>query len=336
MTENIQAMRILILSDESLVPLLNKHLAGLNPVPLRPRNLADALEQTKMADLAIVTYHFSEGGLQTCRRLNEADELLPVVVLSNSHSSADMQACFRAGAFDYLTMPPERQTFYDSMVAAYEKRKAQLARVEAMRGMPGRIAGLEGRLQEINEGLLELVLWQLKMKSARLEAHSLFLRRWSDRFLTFLKKDEETLQVFRQAATVHDLGYILLKDEVLPRGPVSAQEMFLWKRHPVEARHHIKKLIHDERVLELVEHHHEMFDGSGFPDGLTGKRLSEPVKLFSFLNGFAAKACPVGGTGEDNIEDAVLDVMNNAGRLYDPDIVNAFARFVSEVDVSKI
>lgn len=334
--ETPHSVRILLLSDESILPVLTRHLEGMKPVFVRPRTVDDACQRTSLIDMAILTYHYSEGGLAVCRRLFEADNHLPVIVISNSNTFFDIQAAFRAFAFDYLVLPLDRQSLIESVTAAYERRCYLVKRFEHLKNLPERVSVLEKENETMVEGFGDLCLWLMRTRSPQLEAHCLYLKRLCDKFLTFLEYDPRLIRTFRLAACFHDFGLIMQKESALKSPPANAQEMFVWKRHPTDSKHMIKKVINDELILDLIENHHELFNGSGFPKAMGGKRIPEHVRMFSFLNAFAGMVCPSMGEGRFPEEDAVLKLMENPDEIHDPDLVSHFSRFVSQVDLTKI
>ena len=92
--------------------------------------------------------------------------------------------------------------------------------------------------------------------------------------------DEEEIKTLRDAARLHDLGKIGIPDEVLgKRGALTDQEWELMKRHPEIGEGIIKPIQSLNHLCDIIRHHHEKLNGSGYPDGLTGDQISPLVRI---------------------------------------------------------
>jgi len=92
--------------------------------------------------------------------------------------------------------------------------------------------------------------------------------------------DDDEITILRDAARLHDLGKIGIPDEVLgKKGKLTDQEMNLMKKH-VEIGEGIIKPIHSlNHLCDIIRHHHEKLDGSGYPDGLSGDQITPLVRI---------------------------------------------------------
>ena len=92
--------------------------------------------------------------------------------------------------------------------------------------------------------------------------------------------DEEEIQTLRDAARLHDLGKIGIPDEVLGKnGPLTDQEETLMKKHPEIGESIIKPIHSLSHLCDIIRHHHEKLDGSGYPDGLRGDEITPLVRI---------------------------------------------------------
>ena len=94
--------------------------------------------------------------------------------------------------------------------------------------------------------------------------------------------DPKMIVDLRDAAKIHDVGKIGVTDDVLVKpGPLNAQEWGMMKRHPEIGDGIIKPISSLHSLRDLVRHHHEKLDGSGYPDGLKGDQISLPVRILA-------------------------------------------------------
>ncbi len=99
---------------------------------------------------------------------------------------------------------------------------------------------------------------------------------------------EEAVRAIGLAAHVHDVGKIGVRDEVLLKeGPLSPDERRLMEEHPVLGER-ILAPTELEEVLPLVRHHHERWDGSGYPDGLRGPQIPVGARILAVCDAFEA------------------------------------------------
>jgi len=104
-----------------------------------------------------------------------------------------------------------------------------------------------------------------------------------------LKLEQKDINMLRDAAKLHDIGKIGVTDKVLTKeGPLTAQEMDMMKKH-CEIGEGIIKPIRSLRMLcDIVRHHHEKLDGSGYPDGLKGDEVHPLVRILTVADIFDA------------------------------------------------
>jgi GAF domain-containing protein len=111
------------------------------------------------------------------------------------------------------------------------------------------------------------------------------LDRVTDHCLLIARKlglDENDIQTLRGAARLHDLGKIGIPDHVLQkRGPLNDQEWTLMRRHPEIGESIIKPIRSLSHLCEIIRHHHEKLDGSGYPDGLKDDAISPLAKIIT-------------------------------------------------------
>ncbi|MCH7704626.1 MAG: HD domain-containing protein, partial [Planctomycetes bacterium] len=83
-----------------------------------------------------------------------------------------------------------------------------------------------------------------------------------------------TIGALRVAAMLHDIGKIGVPDSILAKpGPLSTEEYTVIKRHPRTALKILEHVSFLERELPIILHHHEWFNGTGYPDGLAGEQI---------------------------------------------------------------
>ncbi len=209
------------------------------------------------------------GGYEVCRHLkgSEATRLIPVVLVT---AFDDMEAKIKgieAGADDFITKPPNKMEL--------------LARTKSLI-----------KFKKQNESLtsIEYVLFSLaKTVEAKDEYTQGHVERVSKLAITLGKKMElsdKEMKALRYGGILHDIGKIAVPCDILNKpGPLSSEEWEVMKSHPVVGYNiclPLKKKL--GYALEVIRHHHEKLDGSGYSDGLKNEEISMAARIMAVVD----------------------------------------------------
>ncbi|HLF17530.1 MAG TPA: HD domain-containing phosphohydrolase [Candidatus Omnitrophota bacterium] len=136
--------------------------------------------------------------------------------------------------------------------------------------------------------------------------------------------DEEDIKSLRDAARLHDIGKIGIPDEVLNKeGKLTEQEKDLMKRHTEIGESIIKPVRSLHNLCDLIRHHHEKLDGSGYPDSLKGDEISPLVRILEIADIFDALTTDRAYRNRFT-KDAACDILRSMRNELDQDLVEAF------------
>lgn len=134
------------------------------------------------------------------------------------------------------------------------------------------------------------------------------------------------LQGLRIGAILHDIGKIHVSERILGKtGPLDPNEWDEIKRHPINGVEMIKDIPYLAPGIPVVRHHHERWDGKGYPDGLTGEDIPLAARIVSVADGFDAMTTDRPYRPARTSEQAYHEILRNAGAQYDPAVVNALS-----------
>jgi putative nucleotidyltransferase with HDIG domain len=137
--------------------------------------------------------------------------------------------------------------------------------------------------------------------------------------------DEEQVELTRLAGSLHDLGKLAIPEEILRKpGPLTDPERLVLERHPQIGFRMLESLGVDP-VAEWVLHHHERWDGSGYPDGLPGEQIPLGARIIFVADAYDAMTSERVYRRRVASEQAVAELKRCAGSQFDPGIVDAFA-----------
>jgi diguanylate cyclase (GGDEF)-like protein len=142
--------------------------------------------------------------------------------------------------------------------------------------------------------------------------------------------DQKEIQTLLHAGLLHDIGKIELPKSVLNKTAcLSEDEMRFVSQHPIHSAHILEPLSSTDNLIDYVIHHHERFDGKGYPDGLRGEEISIGARILCVVDCFDAMVSERPYRRSMTIEEAVLELKRCSGSQFDPEIVQIFVNAMS-------
>ena len=156
-------------------------------------------------------------------------------------------------------------------------------------------------------------------------SHSQRVAELAARMARRLELPDEEVELTRLAASLHDLGKLAIPEEILRKpGPLTEPERMVLERHPQIGFRMLESLGVDP-VADWVLHHHERWDGSGYPDGLPGERIPLGARIIFVADAYDAMTSERVYRRRVLPEQAVAELQRCAGTQFDPEIVDALA-----------
>ena len=143
----------------------------------------------------------------------------------------------------------------------------------------------------------------------------------------------ESQQVERitNAALLHDVGKLAVPNEILHKaGPLSPEEWAVMAEHPIAGERILQRIPALAALASTVRHEHEHWDGSGYPDGLSGQRIPIGSRIILACDAFHAMITDRPYRGALERDEACEVIRGGAGRQYDPDVVSALLDLLAE------
>lgn len=273
---SLKKPRILVVDDHAQnIELLSALMQAEGYAVVPASDGLEALAEVASATPDLILLDIMMPGLDgyaVCRQLKERPEtcLVPIILLTALGSEEHLLRGIEAGADDFLTKPFSRAEL-KARVRSLLKLKAytdELEHAETMLLMLGRTVEAK---DPYTQGHCE-----------RLSAYSVALGR-------ALNLPPEDLMALDRGGALHDLGKIGIPDAILLKPTaLSDAEWVIMREHPAIGERICLPLLSLKPVLPIIRHHHERWDGSGYPDGLAGEAIPLTARILQTVDIFDA------------------------------------------------
>ena len=266
--------------------------------------------RNKTFDLILLDYHLpGEDGLSFLRRLQGSPNLPPVIILTGRGDERVAVQAMRWGAYDYL---PKRAITSEVLGHAIHQALEDHQFADRLVG---------------DERFIFTLAAAVEARDLATRGHLGKMIRYAVRLGRDLGLDGPQIAILRHSAILHDIGQICVSEAILCKpGPLSEAEWQDVRLHPIVGERISVPLMNGHEVGPIIRHHHEHFDGSGYPDGLAGEQIPIASRILLVTDAFDAmtndrpyrKAMP--------IEAAIEELTRHRGSQFDPAVVDAFLR----------
>jgi putative two-component system response regulator len=267
---------ILVVDDQpSIAGLMSQLLLvrGYEVITASNVEQAEAEVRRQQPDLILSDVMMpGKSGYDFCRSMKEnpATRLIPFVLITGLSDSTDKVRGIEAGADDFLNKPVLAEELIARVKSLLRLKEFtdELETVDSVLCTLGLI--VEGR-DPYTEGHCE----RLSVRAADLGRH--------------LNLDDDSIIALKRGGYLHDLGKIAVPDEVLKKGSdLTPAEWLIMKLHPITGENICKPLRSLRLVLPIIRHHHEHFDGTGYPDGLAAHEIPVLPRILQVVDVYDA------------------------------------------------
>ena len=186
-------------------------------------------------------------------------------------------------------------------------------------------------LQASYETTLEGWSHALDLRDKETEGHTLRVTELTLRIARAMGFSAEQLVHVRRGALLHDIGKMGVPDQILHKpGPLTEEEWRSMKRHPELAYELLSPIQYLAPALDIPHYHHEKWDGSGYPVGLKGEEIPLAARIFAVVDVYDALTSDRPYRASWSKEQALAYIRSEAGRHFDPAVVDIFLKELSE------
>jgi putative nucleotidyltransferase with HDIG domain len=186
-------------------------------------------------------------------------------------------------------------------------------------------------VEELNWGTLYALARAIDAKSPWTAGHSERVTELALRIGKAMGLSNEELRDLQRAGLLHDIGKLGIPGEILDKpGKLTESEFDLMRQHAQLGARILEPITAYAKVKPLVLHHHEHFDGSGYPDGLSGERIPLGARIFGLADKYDALTSDRPYRPAKNPDEVREFIIARAGYEFDPKVVEAFLKVLAQ------
>jgi len=145
--------------------------------------------------------------------------------------------------------------------------------------------------------------------------------------------NQEQLANLRMAAILHDVGKIAVPEAILNKpGALTVEEYSVMQQHPVVGEGICQPLRSAQAVLPAIRHHHERWDGAGYPDHLAGEQIPLDARIIAIVDAYDAMTSDRPYRSGMPVERALAELQENRGPQWDPALIELFVPLVPQLN----
>lgn len=320
--------RVLVVDDEpSITVALSTSLRRHGYECITASSADEALKRLRIdePDLVISDVRMpGMTGLELLKRAKSRDPDTQFIVMTAYSEIEFAVEALRNQADDYLLKPFDLTELAHTVSRALEHRRL-VRENRAFRERDSRDRGSDRSRRRAACSTLASITRRVEIRDGYDPLHIDRIVRGCLEIGRELGLDPETLATLELAATCHDIGKLSVPESILCKSdPLTAEERARIEEHADAGARWLEAADGMQGAACSVRHHHEAWDGSGYPDGLRAERIPSAARILSVVDAFEAMTHDRPYRPGRPAEDAVAEMQRLAGTRYDPEIVRIF------------
>jgi putative nucleotidyltransferase with HDIG domain len=330
--------KVLVVDDEPAIRMFFRQ--ALRPVTAQVAEAADAasaLESIESGDFDIIVCDVWMPGASGVDLLSMAQQSrwdVGFILVTGEIQVETVITALRMQASDFLLKPLTVEEVTRSVTRAFE-RLVSARQVRAYQGsletsIQRRTRELEVALSELETNYqmtLEALVAALDAREHETFSHSLRVRSYTRYLARGAGFPPALMPSLEQAALLHDIGKVAVADAILLKpAKLTAEEWVEMRKHSVAGDEILKRVPFLRPASAIVRHHHERFDGTGYPDGLKGAEIPLGARLFAVADTLDAMTSDRAYRKAPGFEAARAEIQRCSGQQFDPHIVDVFLK----------
>ncbi len=269
-------------------------------------------------------------GITALQKIKEKHPDTEVVLLTAYASLETARDAIRFGAFDYLIKPFDKDDVLAVVKKGLEKRSASKGLKMERDTLLDRASYLEDQVHDARnkimtcyEGTVSALILTIDAKDHYTYNHSNRVAKLSCDIAEALGVPPKTIKEIESAASIHDIGKIGIEEGILKKnGKLSLEEYTEVKKHPAIGVRIVQAIPFLEDAIPVILHHHERYDGKGYPEGITGDMIPLSARIVIVADAIDAMMSDRPYRDALTTSKVFSELEENSGTQFDPEIVD--------------
>jgi putative two-component system response regulator len=250
---------------------------------------------------------------------------IAVLVVSGTRDAEAAVQSLQEGALDYVLKPVTPDRLQQRLSSALERHRLLRQHRDYQCALEERVVQRTRELQHTYQQVLSSLGEAVAARHCETQSHTQRVTQLSLRLARVLGLRGEALTEVEWGAALHDVGKIGIPDSILLKpSSLTGEEWETMKRHCEIGHQMLRGFEFLRDALAVVLHHHEHFDGSGYPFGLAGETIPFSARIFAVVDAYDAMTSDRPYRPPLDPEQARQELTRCAARQFDPDVVDAF------------
>ncbi|HSB03901.1 MAG TPA: HD domain-containing phosphohydrolase [Thermodesulfobacteriota bacterium] len=320
-----------------------------------------ALRILKQSEMDVITLDLKMpgmSGIETLKQIRLIDSDVMIIVITGFGTLQSAVEAIRHGVYDYIAKPFNVKEISGIIEKAVQQRRKHLEAKDFMRqsfapSLSARIRGesdplslhqgkeiLHYHFKDLGVSDHQTCLEFAKVLASTLEEKDPYTSKHSERVcyysdliskkISLPSKERNELQI---AAYLHDIGKIGISNRFISKkGVLTAADWAIIKQHTRKSIELLSPLNLSSSILSYIEHHHEHFDGAGYPDGLKGNEIPLGARIIAVSDSYDSMISDRPYRKPLSKEEAKKELLKWTGKQFDPNLVSAFLYLLKEME----
>jgi len=331
MTATPREKILLVDDEESIRFVLNKGLSLRGYVCDEAGNSEEALAKLAAKPTELVMLDINMPGKQGSEILPDIRQRFPdtaVIMASGISDERVIAKCIQDGAHDYITKPFGFEQVLQSIGRTLKKRSLELQIRYHLQKSEGTTKGQPAEIREVFRDAIELLIRTLEENDEYTAGHSREVTRIALSLGEHLSLSSEEMEDLRWAALLHDVGKIAVDPGILNKpGKLTPTEYRHIMTHAVAGPSLVKPFVND-RVVEIISHHHDRYDGTGLDQVISGEQIPLGARIVAVADAFQAMTSDRPYRRAIPEQNALEEVTACSGSQFDPVVAETLVKML--------
>lgn len=336
-------MALIVEDDEQVAHLLGRQLEHLG-FNCRTASSAEAgfmaAQKTPVPEVALIDVRLPGiSGIDLLEQLKQLDEYMQVVMISAAQDVDTVRRCLRNGAYDYLIKPYDPEDLESTLKHALEHSRLLRSHDRYRQELERQVAERTHELRQTRDIALLTLARLAESRDVETGLHLERIAAYSRRLAEQLRQGpynhlatDGFIEQLTKSSPLHDIGKVGIPDAILRKpGPLTVDEMDIMRTHTSIGGDTLRSVIRRfeghsflTMAMQIAYHHHERWDGSGYPRRLAGRLIPLAARIVALVDAYDTITNRRPYKPALSHETAVERISIDSGHHFDPLLVDAF------------